>query len=674
MSLAFKNRYVMAINTGESEQGLRKIIDLTRGISMLLLVLHFYFYFWKTFRDWGYSGPVTDRILKNITHTGFFDNFYFSKIFALLFLFLSLFGQRGKKDPNLRLGAGLLFLGIGLCIYFASAFAFRFSMAPGRIAIIYILLTLLGYLLILSGGALVSRVILIKLNRKDIFNKENESFPQQEKYINNDYSINFATIYQIRGRSKKGWINIINPFRGLLVLGTPGSGKSYFIVEQLIRQHIQKGFAMFVYDFKFDDLSRIAYNYFLIYKSKYPVPPSFYVLNFDNLEYSHRCNPLKASEMEDISDAAESARTILFAINRSWISRQGDFFVESPIHFITCIIWFLRKYRDGRFCTLPHVIELMNVEYDKLFAILRTEPEIEVIINPFISSLVNRAMDQLEGQVGGAKIAMGRLSSPHLYYVLSGNDFNLDINDPREPKIVCMGNNPQKQLVYNAVLSLLATRLIKLVNKKGKMKSSLVFDELPTIYLSAVDGLLATARSNLVATTLVVQDLSQLKKDYGRDQAEVIMNITGNIICGQVNGDTAKQISDRFGRIIQDRGSVSVNSSDTSISRSFHLDMALPPSKIASLSSGEFVGMAADDPENPVELKSFHAKIDMDHKGFKREQNGFKPLPIVRRIDKAMIQQNYHQIKKEIEDLVQAELDRITNDPAMADRLIRRKD
>jgi hypothetical protein len=663
----------MATNTGESEQGLRKVIDLTRGISILLLFLHFYFYFGKIFRDWGYTTRITDRLIYNIAHTGLFDHFYTSKTLALGFLFISFMGIRGKKDPGLRVGTGLLILGIGLSIYFTSGFIFYFNLPPGGIAFVYILLTVGGYLFILSGGALVSRVIGIKLDRKDIFNRENESFPQQEKCIENDYSINFATNYLLRGRLRNGWINIINPFRGLLVLGSPGSGKSYFIVQQLIRQHIQKGFAMFIYDFKFDDLSKIAYNYFLLFKTKYPVTPSFYVLNFDDLQHTHRCNPLNVSEMEDISDAAESARTILFAINRSWISRQGDFFVESPIHFVTCIIWFLRKYRDGRFCTLPHVIELINVEYEKLFAILRTEPEIEVIINPFVSSLVNRAMDQLEGQVGGAKIAMARLSSPHLYYVLSGNDFNLDINDPNEPKIFCMGNNPQKQLVYNAVLSLLATRLIKLVNKKGKMKSSLVFDELPTIYIGGVDGLLATARSNKVATTLVVQDLSQLKKDYGRDQADVIMNITGNIICGQVSGDTAKQISDRFGRIIQDRGSFSINSTDTSISRSFQLDMALPPSKIASLSSGEFVGLMADDPDNPVDLKSFHAKIDMDHVGLKKEQNKFQPIPIIRRIDKAAIQHNYLQIKKDIEDLVQAELERISNDPALADRMINRQ-
>src|SRR5690606_9929546 len=209
--------------------------------------------------------------------------------------------------------------------------------------------------------------------------------------------------------------------------------------------------------------------------------------------------------------------------------------------------------------TLPHVIELMQTDYEKLFTVLRTEPEIEVLVNPFVSALVKKAFDQLEGQVASAKITMARLSSPQLYYVLSESEFTLDLNSPDAPKIICMGNNPQKQQVYGAVLSLYISRVVKLVNQKGKLKSSLVFDEFPTIYFNGIDNLIATARSNKVATCLGVQDYSQLKKDYGREQAEVIMNTVGNFISGQVLGDTAKQLSERFGRIIQKRESISIN-------------------------------------------------------------------------------------------------------------------
>ena len=451
-----------------------------------------------------------------------------------------------------------------------------------------------------------------------------------------------------------------------MVLGSPGAGKSYFVIRHVITQHIRKGFSMFVYDFKFDDLSIIAYNHYLKHRHLYKVPPEFYAINFEDLSRTHRCNPLEKENMLDITDASESARTILMGLNREWIRRQGDFFVESPINFLTAIIWFLRRYNDGEFCTLPHVIELMQVEYDKLFTILRTEKEIQALINPFVSAYINDVMEQLEGQIAAAKVAMARLSSPQLYYVLSGNDFSLDINDPEEPKIVCVGNNPQKIQVYGAVLSLYVSRLIKTVNKKGKLKSSLVFDEFPTIYLNNMDSLIATARSNKVATTLGVQDFSQLKKDYGKDQADVIMNITGNIISGQVTGETAKQLSERFGKIMQDRTSMSINRTDTSISKSKQLDSAIPPSKISSLSSGEFVGMIADDPDNKIELKTFHNSILNDHEALKKEQQSYKPIPVVRQVTNAMVQKNYAQIKQEIEDLVNAEMERIMNDPGMA--------
>jgi hypothetical protein len=261
---------------------------------------------------------------------------------------------------------------------------------------------------------------------------------------------------------------------------------------------------------------------------------------------------------------------------------------------------------------------------------------------------------------------MARLSSPQLYYVLSGNDFTLDINNPNEPKIVCMGNNPQKIQIYGAVLSLYVNRLVKLVNKKGRLKSSLVFDEFPTIYLNNMDSLIATARSNKVATCLGIQDFSQLRKDYGREQADVIMNITGNIISGQVTGDTSKQLSERFGKILQDRESLSINSSDTSVSRSKQLESAVPPSKISALSSGEFVGMVADNPDCKIELKTFHSEIINDHDSLRKEEESFKEIPPVRKIDESMIHRNYLQIKQDVQDIIHAEMERLLNDPALA--------
>lgn len=429
---------------------------------------------------------------------------------------------------------------------------------------------------------------------------------------------------------------------------------------------------MFVYDFKMPDLSAIAYNTWLHNKDKYKVVPKFYSINFDDLSHSHRCNPLDPSAMLDITDAVESARTILLGLNREWIKRQGDFFVESPINFLTAIIWYLRKYKNGEFCTLPHVIELIQVEYHDLFTILRTQKEIDVLINPFVSAYLRDAVEQLEGQIASAKITMARISSPQLYYVLSGNDFTLDINNPREPKIVCMGNNPQKIQIYGAVLSLFTNRLLKIINQKDKLKCSLVFDEFPTLTTDIIPTI-STGRSNLISTCLGIQDASQLRKDYGREQADVIMNIVGNMAVGQVSGDTAKSVSEKIGKIMQDRESLSINRSDTSISRSKQLEAAVPPSKISALSSGEFVGMVADNPDCKIELKAFHSEIINDHEALKKEINGYKPIPIVRQLDNAIVQRNYLQIKQDVQQIIFSEIERLLSDPALTHLIIKNK-
>ena len=660
------------MHTGENEQALRKILDMTRLMGLVILGLHFYYYCYGAFVGWGLQSPFTDRLLTGMERSGLFSDFQKSKWISLSFLLISLLGAKGRKDEKLQPRTAFAYITTGLALYFLSYLCIQLPLPAPDLTMLYGAVTIIGYLLVLTGGTLLSRIIKRGLNQNDVFNREAETFPQEERLLQNEYSINLPACYRLKNKVRKSWINIINPFRGILVLGTPGSGKSYFVIRHVITQHIQKGFTLFVYDFKFDDLSKIAYNSWLKHKHKYPKPPSFYVINFDDLGRSHRCNPLEPSAMTDITDAAESARTILLGLNREWIRRQGDFFVESPINFLTAVIWYLRRYRDGEFCTLPHVIELMQVDYDNLFTLLRTEKEIEVLINPFVNAYLNDVMEQLEGQIAAAKIAMARLASPQLYYVLSGNDFTLDINNPEDPKIVCMGNNPQKIQIYGAVLSLYVTRLVKLVNQKGKQKCSLIFDEFPTIYLNGMDSLMATARSNKVATTLGVQDGSQLRKDYGREQADVLMNITGNIISGQVAGDTAKQLSDRFGKILQERESLSINRSDTSINRSRQLEIAIPPSKISGLSSGEFVGMVADDPACKIDLKAFHCTIQNDHEALRKEQESYRDIEAFRKLDSSIVLRNYLQVKQDIHDIIQVEMERLLNDPGRGHLIVRK--
>ena len=657
------------MQTGENEQGLRKILDLTRMMSIAILLLHFYYYCYEAFKQWEIRSDITDRLLQNIYNTGLFSNFHKSKLIALVVLIISLFGARGRKDEKLGLKSAFAYILTGLILYLISFIVFKLEIDINAAAISYMSVTAIGFVLMLTGGTLLSRIIYLKLNN-NVFNSLNETFPQEERLLNNEHSINLPARYNLKGRFRKSWINIINPFRALLVMGSPGSGKSYFIIQHIIKQHIQKGFSMFVYDFKFDDLTKHAYNQYLKYRHLYPIQPKFYIIHFDQI--FNRCNPIHPATMADITDAAESSRTIMIGLNKEWIRKQGDFFVESPINFITALIWFLCNYKQGKYCTLAHVIELAQVEYSKLFSILRTDPQIEVLINPFVSAFLNDAMEQLEGQIASAKISLAKLASPQLYYVLSGNDFTLDINNPKEPKIVCMGNNPQKSATYGAVVSLYVTALTRMMNKKNLYKSSLIFDEFPTIYFNGIDNLVATARSNKVATTLAVQDSSQLKMHYGKEQADVILNIVGNVISGQVSGETAKQLSERFGKIMQDRESISINSRDTSISRSKQLELAIPQSKISSLSSGEFVGMVADNPDQKIELKTFCAEILNDHDALMKEQDAYRGLPVLSTVSPKEILDNYLQIKKDIQSILQSEMERMLDTPELGDLIIRK--
>ncbi|QEM12363.1 conjugal transfer protein MobC [Mucilaginibacter rubeus] len=645
------------MQTGENEQAFRKIIDFTRFLGIVVLILHFYFICYRAFTFWQWHYEILNRLFQAIYKLPIFKTVTMTKITALLLLVVSLIGTRGKKDEKARLKDSLLRSTAGLLIYFMSAFLLKLRGGVQEIATAYITATASGYLLFLSGAGIAFKLINVNLTR-DIFNRENETFPQEERCLENEYSINLPARYQLKNKIRDSWINIINPFRGTLVPGTPGAGKSYFVIRHIITQHIKKGFSMFIYDFKFDDLTKIAFNTLKKNHKQYAVKPKLWIINFDDLSRTHRCNPIIPSDMKDITDAMESARTFMLGLNREWIKRQGDFFVESPINFLTALIWFLKKHAGGKYCSVPHAIELSQAEYGVLFPLLAKEPEIEVLINPFISAWKNEAFDQLEGQIASAKISLARLSSPQLYYVLSGNDFSLDINNPLEPKIVCMGNNPQKQQVYGAVLSLYISRMIKLVNQKDKLKSSLIFDEFPTIYVgggSGIDGLLATARSNRVATTLAVQTFDQLKKDYGKDQADVIMNMVGNIVSGQVTGDTAKQLSERFGKINQEKQSLTINSQDTSVSRSTQLDFAVPAAKISTLSSGQFVGMVADDPQNKIELKVFHNEIINDHEAIKNEEQDYEELPLIKEVTEEMVRKNFLQIKLDIENILKAE-------------------
>lgn len=659
-------------------RGLAKVMEFMRAISIIFIVVHIYWFCYQAIVDMGINIGVVDKILLNFQNTaGLFSNLLVTKVFAIIFLALSCLGTKGVKNQKMtwqKIYA--TFLG-GLVLFFMNWWLFDLPFSPIVNMAIYTVTMTVGYILLLMSGVWISRMFKHNL-MEDVFNVTNESFMQETRLMENEYSVNLPTKFTYQGKEWDGWINVVNPFRATIVLGTPGSGKSYAVVNNYIKQTIAKGFATYIYDYKFDDLSVIAYNELLKNIDKYKVKPSFYVINFDDPRRSHRCNPINPKFMVDISDAYESAYTIMLNLNKTWIQKQGDFFVESPIILLAAIIWYLRIYKDGKYCTFPHTIEFLNKPYADIFTILTSYPSLENYLSPFMDAWKGGAQDQLQGQIASAKIPLSRMISPQLYWVMTGDDFTLDLNNPNEPKILCVGNNPDRQNIYSAALGLYNSRIVKLVNKKGQLKSSIIIDELPTIYFRGIDNLIATARSNKVAVCLGFQDYSQLARDYGDKEAKVIQNTVGNIFSGQVVGETAKNLSERFGKILQQRQSVSINRQDTSTSINTQLDFLIPASKISNLSQGAFVGSVADNFGEEIDQKIFHSRIIVDSAKVSAETKAYKKIPIVNEfkdengndIMQEQIERNYSRIKDEVEQIVQDEMERIKADPELRKRLL----
>ena len=655
---------------GEDDlRGLAKIMAFMRAVSILLVLMHLYWFCYGFFLERGWTLEIINKILGNFQRTaGLFSHTLYTKAFALVLLALSCLGTKGVKNEKITWTKIYVALGVGFVLFFLNTPLLKLPPVIGTF--LYILTISLGYIALLMAGVWMSRLLRTNL-MDDVFNNENESFQQETKLMENEYSVNLPTKFYYKGKWNNGWINIVNPFRATIVLGTPGSGKSYAIVNNYIKQQIEKGFSMYIYDFKFDDLSTIAYNHLLKHRDKYKVQPKFYVINFDDPRKSHRCNPLNPDFMTDISDAYEAAYTIMLNLNRSWIQKQGDFFVESPIILLAAIIWYLKIYDDGKYCTFPHAIELLNKKYSDVFTILTSYPDLENYLSPFMDAWQGGAQDQLQGQIASAKIPLSRMISPQLYWVMTGDDFSLDINNPEEPKILCVGNNPDRQNIYSAALGLYNSRIVKLINKKGQLKSSVIIDELPTIYFRGLDNLIATARSNKVAVCLGFQDFSQLTRDYGDKESKVIQNTVGNIFSGQVVGETAKSLSERFGKVLQKRQSLTINRSDKSTSISTQLDSLIPASKISTLTQGMFVGAVSDNFDERIEQKIFHAEIVVDNESVASETKAYQKIPqILSFVNqqgedemKKQIEGNYRQIKMDILNIVENELERIKNDP-----------
>ena len=651
-------------------RALAKIMDFLRAVSIILVVIHIYWYCYEAIQLWGINIGVVDRMLMNFQRTaGLFGSIIYTKIFALVLLALSCLGTTGVKEEKITWKKIWTVLAVGFILFFLNWWILALPLPIEANTALYIATMAAGYICLLMGGLWISRLLKYNL-MEDVFNNENESFMQETRLLTNDYSVNLPTRFYYKKKWNKGWINVVNPFRATIVLGTPGSGKSYAVVNNFIKQQIEKGYSMYVYDFKFPDLSMIAYNHLLNNLDGYKVKPKFYVINFDDPRRSHRCNPIHPDFMTDISDAYESAYTIMLNLNKTWVQKQGDFFVESPIILFAAIIWYLKIYENGKYCTFPHAIEFLNRRYEDIFPILTSYPELENYLSPFMDAWLGGAAEQLQGQIASAKIPLSRMISPQLYWVMSDSEFTLDINNPDEPKILCVGNNPDRQNIYGAALGLYNSRIVKLINKKGMLKSSVIIDELPTIYFKGLDNLIATARSNKVAVCLGFQDFSQLVRDYGDKEAKVVMNTVGNIFSGQVVGETAKTLSERFGKVLQKRQSITINRQDKSTSINTQMDSLIPPSKISGLTQGMFVGSVSDNFDERIEQKIFHAEIVVDNEKVAAETKAYKPIPVITDFTdengkdcmRDMIHSNYNRIKDEVKQIVKDELARIAND------------
>jgi len=654
-------------------RALGKVMDFMRGISVIFLLINCYWFCYEAFQQWHFTLGIINKILMNFQRTtGLFSSILWTKLFCVVFLALSCLGTKGVKEEKITWPKIWTVLFSGFVFFFLNWWLLALPIGKIGAASLYIFTLSMGYICLLMGGVWMSRLLKNNL-MADVFNTENESFMQETRLMTNEYSVNLPTRFYYKKKWNNGWINVVNPFRASMVLGTPGSGKSYAIVNNYIKQQIEKGFAMYIYDYKFPDLSEIAYNHLLNHLDAYQVKPQFFVINFDDPRRSHRCNPINPAFMTDISDAYESAYTIMLNLNRSWIQKQGDFFVESPIILLAAIIWFLKIYENGKYCTFPHAIEFLNRPYAQIFPILTSYDELANYLSPFMDAWEGGAQDQLQGQIASAKIPLSRMISPALYWVMTGDDFSLDINNPNEPKVLVVGNNPDRQNIYSAALGLYNSRIVKLINKKKQLKSSVIIDELPTIYFRGLDNLIATARSNKVAVCLGFQDFSQLTRDYGDKESKVIQNTVGNVFSGQVVGETAKTLSERFGKVLQQRQSMTINRNDKSTSISTQMDSLIPASKISNLTQGMFVGAVSDNFDERIDQKIFHAEIVVDSAKVSAEMKTYQSIPVIANFTnengfdnlKETIETNYRKVKQEILSLVDSEIERIKNNPVL---------
>jgi len=596
-----------------------------------------------------------------------YQELIYSKLSVLLLICLVSIGTLSKKQLDFDPKTKVVYpLSLGLLLYFGSLFLYG---KPGRFLFAYTTTMDLSYMVFSFVGAVlisismdnVSKIIRSGLG-KDKWNVEAESFMQQVKKIENPYSVNIPMLFYYKKKVRKGWVNLVNPFRATLLIGTPGSGKSFSVVNPFIRQLIAKSFAVCLYDFKFPDLGEIAYYHFLQAKKKgFLKNFKFHVINLTDVEKSRRINPLRSDYITILADASETAEGTVEALKKGDKASGSDaFFTQSAINFLAACIYFMSRYEKGKYSSLPHVMAFLNRSYEEIFSVLFTNPELVSLLSPFKSAFVAKAFDQLEGQIGTLKIFMSRMATKETYWVFSGDDFDLKISDPSKPGILVLANDPNTQNINSACYSVVLNRLTRLINSKGNLPSAILLDEGPTIFVHRIENLIATARSNKVAVLIGMQELPQFKQQYGKDTATTITSVVGNVLSGSArNKETLDWLEKILGKSKQVGESISIDRSKVSKSISEKLEVLIPAGKITTLGAGELVGLLATDADEKYtgeyETSAINCKINLDLKEIKKEEEGYVELPIFYDFGgkkEEVLRRNFLRINQEIELLV----------------------
>lgn len=577
-----------------------------------------------------------------------------SKVMTLLIICITCIGTRNKKHLEFNAKKMVLYpISIGIVLMFLSVWVFYQHWTPNFFTLysstwLYFFMSIVGAILCQIALDNISKYLKDGL-LKDRFNFENESFEQMKDKVSNKYSVNIPMRYYYKGKFRKGWVNIVNPFRGTWVVGTPGSGKTFSIIEPFIRQHSAKGFAIVAYDYKFPTLAQKLYYHYRINKKAGLTPKgcAFNIINFVNVEYSRRVNPIQLKYISNLAAASETAETLLESLQKGKKEGGGgsdQFFQTSAVNFLAACIYFFCNYekrpydengqemnydktidpetgmikptgvvRDtmgnvkepaywlGKYSDMPHILSFLNESYETIFEVLMTDTEVAPLLAPFRTAFDNKAMEQLEGMIGTLRVFTSRLATKESYWIFSkeGDDFDLKVSDPNHPSYLLIANDPEMESIIGALNALILNRLVTRVNTgQGKnVPVSIIVDELPTLYFHKIDRLIGTARSNKVSVTLGFQELPQLEADYGKTGMQKIITTVGNVVSGSARAkETLEWLSnDIFGKVVQLKKGVTIDRDRTSININENMDSLVPGSKIADMPTGWICGQTARD-------------------------------------------------------------------------------